>query len=69
EKAEALVFKVWRFSLIFGEKDTISMASLTVTAMGLVTLKKEVLLHLGVRPGDMIYVDLLPGGKLDFISV
>ncbi|MGO7565492.1 AbrB/MazE/SpoVT family DNA-binding domain-containing protein, partial [Rhizobium johnstonii] len=35
------------------------MATLTLTAKGQVTLKKEVLQHLGVRPGDKIYVDLL----------
>ncbi|MGO8127030.1 AbrB/MazE/SpoVT family DNA-binding domain-containing protein, partial [Rhizobium ruizarguesonis] len=45
------------------------MATLTVTAKGQVTLKKEVLQHLGVRPGDKIYVDLLPGGKLEVIAV
>lgn len=45
------------------------MATLTVTAKGQVTLKKEVLQHLGVRPGDKIDVDLLPGGKLEVIAV
>lgn len=39
------------------------MAVLTVTSKGQVTLKKDVLQHLGVRPGDRIEVDLLPGGK------
>ena len=39
------------------------MARLKVTAKGQVTLRKEVLHHLGVGPGDMIEVDLLPGGK------
>lgn len=45
------------------------MPTLTVTAKGQVTLKKEVLQHLGVRPGDRIDVDLLPGGKLEVIAV
>lgn len=45
------------------------MATLTVTAKGQVTLKKEVLQHLGVRPGDKIDVDLMPGGKLEVIAV
>ncbi|MGO8666304.1 AbrB/MazE/SpoVT family DNA-binding domain-containing protein, partial [Rhizobium ruizarguesonis] len=45
------------------------MATLTVTANGQVTLKKEVLQHLGVRPGDKIDVALLPGGKLEVIAV
>ncbi|WP_428484125.1 AbrB/MazE/SpoVT family DNA-binding domain-containing protein [Rhodopila sp.] len=31
---------------------------LTVTAKGQVTLKRELLDHLGVRPGDQIAVDL-----------
>lgn len=40
------------------------MATLTVTSRGQVTLRKEVLQHLGVQPGDKIDVDLLPGNKL-----
>jgi len=36
--------------------------SLTVTSKGQVTLRKEVLEHLGVRPGDRIEIDLLPSG-------
>ena len=36
---------------------------LTVTAKGQVTLRKELLDHLGVRPGDRIAVDLLPSGR------
>jgi AbrB family looped-hinge helix DNA binding protein len=50
-------------------KDILNMATLTVTAKGQVTLKKEVLQHLGVRPGDRIDVDLLPGGKLEVAAV
>ncbi len=33
--------------------------ALTVTAKGQVTLRKEVLRHLGVRPGDKLRVNLL----------
>ena len=33
--------------------------ALTVTAKGQVTLRKDVLAHLGVRPGDKLGVDLL----------
>ena len=40
------------------------MARLKVTAKGQVTLRKEVLHHLGVGPGDAIEVDLLPGGEV-----
>ena len=39
------------------------MVTLTVTAKGQVTLRKEVLKHLGIEPGDKINVDLLPGGR------
>lgn len=39
------------------------MTILTVTSKGQVTLKKEVLQHLGVKPGGKIVVDTLPGGK------
>ena len=37
--------------------------TLTVTSKGQVTLRKEVLRHLGVKPGDKIRVDLVPDGK------
>ena len=40
------------------------MTTLTVTAKGQVTLKKELLKHLGVKPGQKVEVDPLPGGKL-----
>jgi AbrB family looped-hinge helix DNA binding protein len=36
---------------------------LTVTAKGQVTLRKEVLEHLGIAPGDKVEVDLLPAGR------
>lgn len=39
------------------------MTTLTVTARGQVTLRKEVLQHLGVRPGEKIELDLLPDGR------
>ena len=38
--------------------------TLTVTAKGQITLRREVLAHLGVRPGDKLNVDLLGKGKL-----
>jgi AbrB family looped-hinge helix DNA binding protein len=40
------------------------MSTLTVTAKGQVTLRKDVLEHLGVRPGEKIIVDKLPDGKV-----
>ena len=38
--------------------------TLTVTAKGQITLRREVLAHLGVRPGDKLDVDLLAKGKM-----
>ncbi|MCY7315876.1 MAG: AbrB/MazE/SpoVT family DNA-binding domain-containing protein [Rubrivivax sp.] len=39
------------------------MATLTVTARGQVTFRKEVLQHLGIQPGQKIELDLLPDGR------
>ncbi len=39
------------------------MTKLTVTARGQVTLRKDILQHLGIRPGDKIELDLLPDGR------
>ncbi|MCC8393489.1 AbrB/MazE/SpoVT family DNA-binding domain-containing protein [Paraburkholderia sp. MMS20-SJTR3] len=39
------------------------MFILTVTARGQVTLPKEVLQHLGIKPGEKIELDLLPNGR------
>lgn len=39
------------------------MATLTVTTRGQVTFRKDVLQHLGVKPGDKIELDLLPDGR------
>ena len=39
------------------------MTTLTVTARGQVTLRKDVLHHLGIRPGEKIELDLLPDGR------
>jgi bifunctional DNA-binding transcriptional regulator/antitoxin component of YhaV-PrlF toxin-antitoxin module len=41
------------------------MTTLTVTARGQVTFRKDVLKHLGIRPGDRIRLDLLPDGKAE----
>ncbi len=40
------------------------MAKLTVTSRGQVTLKKDVLQHLGIKPGDQIDYEKLPGGAI-----
>ena len=39
--------------------------TLTVTAKGQVTLRKEVLRHLGVAPGQKVEMSLLPNGRLE----
>ena len=40
------------------------MASSTVTLKGQVTLRRDLLQHLGVKPGERIEFDKLPGGEL-----
>ena len=39
------------------------MTVLTVTARGQVTFRKDVLQHLGIKPGEKIELDLLPDGR------
>ena len=41
------------------------MSTLTVTAKGQVTLRKDVLEHLGVHPGEKITVNKLPDGRIE----
>ncbi|CAN2533250.1 hypothetical+protein [Methylocapsa aurea] len=41
------------------------MGALTVTAKGQVTLRKDLLKHLGVRPGEQIEVETLPDGRVE----
>jgi AbrB family looped-hinge helix DNA binding protein len=41
------------------------MSTLTVTAKGQVTLRKDILEHLGVHPGEKITVDKLPDGRIE----
>jgi bifunctional DNA-binding transcriptional regulator/antitoxin component of YhaV-PrlF toxin-antitoxin module len=41
------------------------MAILTITAKGQVTLRRELLSHLGVQPGQQIEVSTLPGGRIE----
>jgi bifunctional DNA-binding transcriptional regulator/antitoxin component of YhaV-PrlF toxin-antitoxin module len=40
-------------------------ASLTVTSKGQLTLRKELLQHLGIQPGQRVDVEVLPGGRLE----
>ena len=39
------------------------MTTLTVTSRGQVTFRKDVLKHLGIKPGEKIEIDLLPDGR------
>jgi bifunctional DNA-binding transcriptional regulator/antitoxin component of YhaV-PrlF toxin-antitoxin module len=41
------------------------MTTLTVTARGQVTFRKDVLKHLGIGPGGKIRLDLLPDGRAE----
>ena len=41
------------------------MSTLTVTAKGQVTLRKDLLEHLGVHPGEKVTVDKLPDGRIE----
>lgn len=45
------------------------MSTLTVTAKGQVTLRKDLLQHLGVHPGEKISVDKLPDGRIEMKAV
>jgi hypothetical protein len=40
------------------------MTKLTITAKGQVTLKQELLNHLGVGPGEKIEAEKLPQGRI-----
>jgi bifunctional DNA-binding transcriptional regulator/antitoxin component of YhaV-PrlF toxin-antitoxin module len=41
------------------------MPTLKVTAKGQVTLRRDLLKHLGVRPGEKINVEELPDGRIE----
>ena len=41
------------------------MSTLTVTAKGQITLRKDLLKHLGVEPGGKLLVDKLPDGRIE----
>jgi AbrB family looped-hinge helix DNA binding protein len=43
---------------------TRAMTTLTVTARGQVTFRKDVLQHLGIQPGEKIELDKLPDGRI-----
>lgn len=39
------------------------MTVLTVTSRGQVTFRKDLLQHLGIKPGEKVEVELLPDGR------
>ena len=39
------------------------MAIVSTTSRGQVTLRKEILQHVGIRPGEKLEIELLPGGE------
>jgi len=41
------------------------MNAITITAKGQITLRKELLQHLGVHPGDKISIEKLPDGRIE----
>jgi len=41
------------------------MTTLTITAKGQVTLGRDILKHLGVRPGEKIAVEKRPDGRIE----
>jgi len=41
------------------------MGTLTITAKGQITLSKDVLQHLHVRPGEKLAVEKLPDGRIE----
>lgn len=48
-----------------GGRKADQMATLTVTSKGQVTLRKDVLRHLGVGVGERLHVSKLPGGRVE----
>jgi len=41
------------------------MGTLTITSKGQVTLRKDILQHLGVHPGEKVAVEKLPDGRVE----
>jgi bifunctional DNA-binding transcriptional regulator/antitoxin component of YhaV-PrlF toxin-antitoxin module len=45
------------------------MSTLSVTAKGQITLRKDLLQHLGVQPGQKLAVEKLPDGRIEIKAV
>ena len=39
------------------------MAIVSTTSRGQVTLRKEIFQHVGIRPGEKLEIELMPGGE------
>ena len=39
------------------------MPIVSTTSRGQITLRKEILQHVGVKPGEKLEIDMLPGGE------
>ncbi len=63
-REEHLIVRYFCLTLSSLEK-RLAMSTLTVTAKGQVTLRKDLLKHLGVHPGEKIAVDKLPDGRIE----
>src|ERR1700733_5936274 len=50
-------------TLLYAKKEQI-MTTLTITTKGQITLKRDLLKHLGVGPGEKIEADKLPDGRI-----
>lgn len=42
------------------------MSTLTITAKGQITLRQDLLKHLGIGPGQKVEVEKLPDGRITF---
>ena len=40
------------------------MAIFSTTSRGQLTLRKEIFQHVGIKPGDKLEIDMLPGGEI-----
>jgi antitoxin PrlF len=45
------------------------MPQLKTTARGQITLRKEILRHIGIKPGEKIALEKLPGGRVSLHAV
>jgi antitoxin PrlF len=57
------------FCIIIRCRENNAMTTLTVTARGQVTFRKDILQHLGIEPGERIALDKLPDGRVTLQAV